>query len=197
MRRVLKGILILPLSQLLIMTTAATSSHVAELKSKFPYGLLSDDYGILTINDLALNACHIKPTPFVPGVIHPYEYWLCFKSKTVSAACEDTHSSNEDGHIGWVRVKAQDDQLTYDFTKPRPWAIRMCRDFVKSLKNLIRGTSHTCISASYISKEEINEKGQRERLGELNRLKTRKGCEGAECLLTEEIRRDFCPNLKL
>ena len=61
----------------------------------------------------------------------------------------------------------------------------------------MKGTSHACISASYIGKEEENESGQKERIGILNRFKTQKGCEGEECELTQRIRQEYCPNMKL
>ena len=34
-----------------------THNHLSELKEKFPYTLLGDDYGLLTVNDLATNSC--------------------------------------------------------------------------------------------------------------------------------------------
>ena len=75
MRKILIGIL--PLFLLfwipIIAHGEVTSEHLAKLKSKYPHGLLSDDYGVLTVKDLALNACHIKPEPFVPGAFTPYE----------------------------------------------------------------------------------------------------------------------------
>ncbi|NQW45012.1 MAG: hypothetical protein HQ462_06370 [Deltaproteobacteria bacterium] len=198
MRKILIGTLPLFLSFWIpiIAYGGVTSEHLAKLKSKYPHGLLSDDYGVLTVKDLALNACHIKPEPFVPGAFTPYEYWICFESKNILAICEDQHFSNEDGHVGRVQVEAHDHQIAYQFIAARPWAIRDCIDFVKTLKNLVRGTSHACISASYIDKEKKNQRGQMERIGIFNRIKTDKGCEGKECVFTEKIRQEYCPDLK-
>lgn len=50
-----------------ILVCGAENAHLDKLKSMFPNGLLSDDYGVLTQNDLALNACRLKPPPFIPG----------------------------------------------------------------------------------------------------------------------------------
>ncbi len=44
----------------------APSQYLITLKSKFPNGLLGNDYGILTVGDLALNACRFKPRLFPP-----------------------------------------------------------------------------------------------------------------------------------
>jgi len=187
---------ILILLSLTSLAIGASTDHLTDLRKKYPYGLLTNDYGILTVNDLALNACRIRPAPFVPGENQPYQYWLCFRSKSVRAVCEDANASNEDGHVGWVRVRANDNQFEYNFIKPRPWPIRDCREFVRDLKRLLTGTSHACISASYIDKEKKNETGRLERMGYLNRLKTRKGCEGEECRLTKWIKSEFCPDPK-
>lgn len=167
------------------------SDHLVEIKSKYPYGLLNDDYGVLTVNDLALNACHIKPEPFIPGALNPYEYWLCFDSKNVWAVCDDQNFSNEDGRVGRVIVKAKNHKIAYHFIEARPWPIQDCKGFVKKLQSLVQGTSHACISASYISKEKNNE-----RTAIFHRLKTHMGCEGEECVFTEKIKREYCPGLK-
>ena len=197
MRKILIGILIIfSLSQTLLFAQESISHHLTELKSKYPYGLLNDDHGILTINDLALNACHIKPEPFVLGGFTPYEYWLCFESTAIKVICEDQHFANEDGYIGRVAVDVKDHLIMYHFFESRPWSVRSCRSLARTLKKIMRGTSHACISASYIDKEEKNEQGQMERLGIFHRLKTKKGCEGEECRLTEKVRKQDCPELK-
>jgi hypothetical protein len=195
MQKILISILIpLLLCHLSSITKGAATNHRDELKKKFPYGLLTDDYGILTLNDLALNSCHSKPEPFVPGRLSPYEYWLCFESKNILAACEDQNFSNEDGYVGRLVVQAQDQQFKYRFIESRPWPITDCGNFAKTLKKLVQGTSHACISASYMD-EEKKELGKKERIGIFNRLKSRKGCEGTECNFTETIKKEFCPDL--
>ncbi len=196
MRKILRGAFIFfILFQTSTFVLGSNASHISELKLKYPHGLVGDDFGVLTINDLALNACHIKPKPFVPGAFNPYEYWLCFESKSVVATCEDQDFTNEDGHVGRVVVDAQDSEFSYHFIESRPWSIRDCRSFAKTLKNLIQGTSYACISASYIDKEQKNEKGKNVRIGIFHRLKTKKGCEGQECKLTEKMKREYCPRL--
>ena len=197
MRKKLRKVYVL-LSFCLIATPVfgSLSDHLLALKSRFPYGLLGDDYGILTINDLALNACHFKPEPFAPGALNPYEYWICFESKTVLPICEDRNFSNEDGHVGRVAVEAQDHRIAYSFIEPRPWRIRECRSFVRNLKKLMKGTSHACISASYIGDDEDDGPGKKERMGILNRFKTPKGCDGEECAFTDKVRQEYCPDLK-
>src|ERR1700681_3643600 len=99
----MRKVMILFLScQVAIFAFGTTLEHLRMLQSKYPYGLLGDDYGILTISDLALNACHVKPEPFVPGNFTPYEYWLCFENKLILVACEDCGFLEEEGAVGRV-----------------------------------------------------------------------------------------------
>ncbi len=155
----------------------APADHLLSLKSKYPYGLIGDDYGVLTIGDLALNARHIKPEPFVPGKFTPYEYWQCFKSKAILSECESIGMIDGEGVFGRVSVKVYANQINHKFIESRPWPVRECRSFVKDLKILLRGTSHACISASFIEND-IDNSGQKSSIGIFHRMKTRKGYEG-------------------
>ena len=82
------------------MALGARQNHVQTLKSKFPYGPIGEDaYGVLTLNDLTLNACHSTPEPFIQSSISSHQYWQCFKSKNISAACEDIGPLDEAGRM--------------------------------------------------------------------------------------------------
>jgi hypothetical protein len=173
------------------------SPHLAKLKSKFPNGLLSDDYGVLSLKDLALNACRLKPPLFSPGATDWYQYWICFERKNVLPTCDDEGVDETEGHIGRVNIEASNQEVIYQFFERRPWPIRDCKSFVRDLKKIMTGTLHACVSASGITKEKKNKQGRMERLGFLHRFKTRKGCEGEECELTKEFKKEYCPELKL
>ena len=59
------------------LVNAKTESKASlNLKSKFPYALITEDYGILTSDDLEINGCIAKPTPFYEDSIS-YPYWRC------------------------------------------------------------------------------------------------------------------------
>lgn len=188
MWKILIGILLFISFHTQAVSCSTTSGHLRELRSRYPYGLLSDDFGVLTINDLALNACRIKPIPLVPGALNPYEYWICFESKAILAICEDQNFSNEDGRVGRVIIEAHNDEGSYQFIESRPWPIRDCIGFVKAVENLIQGTTHSCISSSYIDRD------KKEYMGIFHRIKTAKGCEGEECILTDRIKKENCPD---
>ncbi len=173
-----------------------TSNHLSHLRSKFPFGLLGDDYGVLTINDLALNACHFKPESFVPGVLTPYEYWQCFESNALSLTYRQKRSIDGEGIFGRVTLKVYKDQLLHEFIESRPSPARESRRFARNLKKLIRDSSHVCISASYIE-HNLDKSGQKTALGIFHRLKSTKGYEGEAGRFTNKIRRAYCPKINL
>jgi hypothetical protein len=174
---------------------AAPSNHLLTLKSKFPYGLLTDDYGILTVNDLAINACYFEPRPLSSDSFAAYEYWQCFDSKKLSVECVrgDVPDENE-GVLGLVVVNTFLGPIKHQYIERRLWPIRECRHFTKDLKELLKGTAHACISGSYIEKEE--KKGRKEIAWLFERMKTVNGCEGRGCEFTRKIQREECPDFQ-
>ena len=171
---------------------ARPSDHLQVLKSKYPYGLIGDDYGILSIQDLALNACHFDPIPFAPNSLNPYQHWQCFENKKISLSCEDIDSIPDyGGPAARVVVNAVAGNTTHQFIESRPWPLGECRSFLKSLRVIMKGTTHSCISGYNFGAEE-NKNGIKESIAMLGRFKTRRGCEGQECELTEKIKREYC-----
>lgn len=169
------------------------SNHLMILKSKFPHGLLGDDYGILKTRDLAINACRFKPKPFPPDTLtRPNEYWQCFESRSISLSCSSSGVRDDDeGVMGLVVVNAPTGQTNHKYIERRPWPIGECKSFLKDLDLLLKGTLHVCISGSFIEDE-----------GKISswifeRLKTRKGCEGRGCDFTNKMKQEYCPNLRL
>jgi hypothetical protein len=176
----------------------AQGGHLAELKSKFPYGLLSDDYGILNVNDLAINACIAEPRIFNPdNRYHSYEYWQCFESKTISFSCSSNGISDKyEGIMGLVTVKVSSEHGQHEYIERRPWPIKECKGFLNDAAALLKGTRNACISGSFIEPES-GDSSYPTFSWVFERLKTKKGCEGHDCVLTKNFKRDICPNIKL
>lgn len=175
-----------------------TGSHLAELKSKFPYGLLGDDYGVLTLNDLAINACGVVPRPFNSNShYYPYEYWQCFESKTLSFDCDSNGIPDEhEGVMGLIVVKASMNGVQHEYLERRFWPIKDCKGFLKDAAAILKGTQYACISGSFIE----NEKGPSAPPSTswlFDRIKTKKGCEGHDCDFTQNFKQENCPDLKL
>lgn len=171
--------------------------HLAELKSKYPHGLLSDDYGILTLNDLAINTCGVTPKPFnIDSRYYPYEYWQCFESRTISFDCDSNGIPDEyEGVMGLIVVKTSASGVQHEYIEHRLWPIKECKRFIKDAAHLLKGTEYACISGSFIE----NEKGRSGHLSSswlFERIKTKKGCEGRHCDFTKEFKQENCPNFK-
>lgn len=194
-QRLISGLSLLMLCLLSILTLGATNKHLTELKSKFPYGLLGDDYGILTTDDLALNACDAKPQPFIPTSRYsPYQYWQCFESKNVTFACDSNGIPDKyEGVMGLITVKASADGVRHDYIERRLWPINECKGFIKDAAALLKGTKYACISGSFIETEK-DRSGRFSTSWIFERIKTKKGCEGQGCNFTEEYRRNNCPS---
>jgi hypothetical protein len=170
-------------------------NHTQLLREKFPFGLLGDDFGVLTTNDLAINACFVKkPKPFKLGAMDPYEYWQCFETKKIKLACAERGVSNKaEGPEARVEISVFDTQSKHVFFANRPWALQDCTSFLRDLKKLIKDVKHACISAAYIGIES-EESGKTTYAGVFHRLKTKKGCEGDQCTLSAKEWQKYCPS---
>ncbi len=176
----------------------STDNHLVDLKLKFPHGLVSDEHGILNVEDLAINACEVRPRPFnSTSLYYPYEYWQCFETKKISFNCDTNGTPDEhEGVMGLIVVKTSLDGIDHKYIAPRLWPIKNCKRFLKDAATLLKGEKYACVSGSFIE----NEKDRRGYLSTswlFGRIKTKKGCEGQRCDLPKKFKQDNCPNLKL
>jgi hypothetical protein len=62
-----------------------------EIKQKYPYPLLTEDYGLLNENDLAAYTWGLKPRPFTKQESSgAYTYWQCFPRESIEVTLTDT-----------------------------------------------------------------------------------------------------------
>lgn len=174
-----------------------THDHLSELKEKFPYALLGDDYGILTVSDLATNACgrFSEPLDSDSDTSKSYLYWQCFESKTISFDCEEYTSYSQKGLSGLIVITAKKDKEQNDYIEHKPWPIKECKQFIRDAAKLIKGTKYACMAGSFIEKK-TSPSGQISKSWMVERIKTRKGCEGRDCKFTKKFQQETCPELK-
>jgi hypothetical protein len=166
--------------------------------SSLAYGLLGDDHGVLTLNDLAINACFVVPKQFkATSPYYPYEYWQCFKSKSISFDCDSNGIPDEhDGVMGLIVAKVTAHEQRYEYMTSRFWPIKDCKRFLRDVALLFKSTKCACVSGSYINKD----KDSSDHLSTswlFGRIKTKKGCEGHHCDFTRKFKKENCPTLKL
>lgn len=197
-QRLAHGAFLIILCVISSIALGATDNHLAELKSKFPYGLLGDDYGVLTMDDLAINACDAEPIPFAyDSRHHSYQYWQCFESKNISFSCDSNGIPDEhEGVMALVIVKALINHTQHEYLERRFWPIKDCKDFLKDAAALLNGARYACISGSFIENK-IDHSSHQTTGWVFERLKTKKGCEGHDCEFTKKFKQDSCPNIKL
>jgi hypothetical protein len=171
---------------------ATPNRHLEELKSNFPYGLLTDDYGILTKNDLAINDCIATPVPF-NSRSHSYTYWQCFESKSITIDCDSDGIPDEhEGILGLVVVKACTTSILHDYIERRLWPIKDCKGFVKDAKKILKGTQYACIAGAFIG-DKLTTIPDKETISwTFERIKTTKGCEGRVCDFNKEFKQSNC-----
>lgn len=180
------------------LASGAADPHVEELKSKFPYGLLGGDHGILNLDDLAMNVCRVVPKPFEPDSrYYPYEYWQCFESKTISFDCDSSGIPDKhEGVMGLIVVKASISGVQHEYLEGRLWPIKECKRFLRDAAALLKGDQHVCISGSF-NKNELDPSVPPLTSWMFDRIKTKNGCEGHHCDFTQKFKQENCPDLKL
>lgn len=93
-----KGIIFILVIWLVFPFDASAVSVLA--KQRYPYPLLTNDYGILDDIDLAAYTWGLKPRSFTPNEVSGrYTYWQCFPRECISIVLEDTGLSSSD--VGW------------------------------------------------------------------------------------------------
>lgn len=153
-------------------------------KQKYPYGLLTDDYGILTENDLAIYTLNSNSEPFSDKQNSgAYNYWQCFPRDHVSISFEDMGYSSE--NIGWKDTLAEmkitvwiKPGVFHEYEMRRTWAVTdSLKDFTH-WHHLMKGEKYVCLAGHFVSREHHIEKGVKtEVYGWIfDKIKTKKGC---------------------
>lgn len=68
-----------------------------DIKKKYPYPLLTDDYEILNENDIAAYTWGLKSRPFTTKEPSgEYTYWQCFPRESIEITLTDTGQTASD-----------------------------------------------------------------------------------------------------
>ena len=152
------------------------NAHLDKLKKEFPLGLISDDYGILEIQDLRSNACVARPYAFLKGEWGIYEIWQCFEVKKSNFDCEIGGRDDDTKEImAMLVIFGQRGKESHEFISRRPISLMECRDRQADWRKMIKNEKYVCVSGSFPGKELV--KGVPGWVWFFGRYKTRKGCE--------------------
>ncbi len=153
------------------------ATHLQELKLSFPFGLLTDDYGVLNKMDLMINTCIAKPTPFSStDTISPYPYWQCFEVENSAMNCErGRYDPHEKAVMSMLVVVGERDAERHEFISRRPISLRSCELYQKDWQKLTQNERYVCVSGSDHSM--VIQNGKPVGNWIFGRYKTNKGCD--------------------
>lgn len=151
--------------------------RLEELKKDFPYGLLTDDFGVLNKQDLKTNTCIAEPIPFFKEAkASPYPYWQCFEVKETKMVCErGTYDSYEKAVMSMLVISGVRDGERHEFISRRPISLVSCRLYQKDWHRLTKNEKYICVSGAEARKEIKDSKTVW--VWVFGRYKTRKGCD--------------------
>ncbi|MBX9704032.1 MAG: hypothetical protein K2X39_07745 [Silvanigrellaceae bacterium] len=156
--------------------TFAKSKHLETLISKHPYALLGDDYGILNLDDLAINACRARPSPFTLQDFSDYPRWQCFESKKSKLFCDVQDYNVDYDNLGALLViSAKKNGFKHEYLSRRAIDYDDCKSFAKDWKRLSKNQKYVCVDGSFISQKKASDGGITS-YWIFEKFKTKKGC---------------------
>ena len=176
MRKVTLALLISAICSIPNLAVASASTeHLRRLNAKYPYGLLGEDFDLLTDRDLIANTCQVDPAPFPSSANFPY--WQCFHTKNVKLECDPEGGIHDPGKPQQVLIVLEiHDELGHqEYLSRRYIDLDDCISYRKEWRKLTRHQSHVCISGSYIHDE--LKSGENVRYWIFDKYKTRAGCD--------------------
>lgn len=168
-------------------STAEAISIVA--KKKYPYPLLTKDYGILSDNDVATYAWGMKPRPFTEKEISGgYIYWGCFRRDDISITLKDIGFSSED--IGWkdnyadiVLTVQNNPYLIHQYEMRSRWSVTDYEKKFNLWRKLMKNEKFVCLAGAFSDRERerLNGKIKETYNWIFERIKTKRGCDCYLC----------------
>jgi hypothetical protein len=170
-------------------------THLQELRKEFPYGLLTDDYGILNKQDLRTNTCIAEPIPFSEKHhVSSYPYWQCFEVRKSKMICErGKYDPHEKTLMSMLVVSGIRDGELHEFISRRPISFRSCRLYQRDWQKFTRNEKYVCVSGADPDKE-IKE-AKTVWVWIFGRYKTKRGCDSyfdGECNIQRFLANGLC-----
>ena len=168
-----------------------------EIRSKYPYGILTEDYGILSEEDFRINTCIAKPEPFSETKMSNYPIWQSFEVRDLKIYCEGNTYDPDEGSrmtslvISMVRNKAG----LQEYFIPKPMKIQECKEFIREWDNYTLNEKYICLCGS-LPQVDKERGGKKVTSWVFNRFKTKKGCDSyaeGQCDLNYHRAARNCP----
>lgn len=147
----------------------------SQMIKKYPFGLLGDDFNILSIEDLESNACMAKPVLFTKK-LSAYPYWQCFETQKTKLFCDGYMYDEEvKDFFTTLVVEGTVNNVQHVYVGRKALSFELCKDLEKKWNKLTKNENHVCISGPFTSiKKQKN--NQESFLWTFDKFKTKKGC---------------------
>jgi hypothetical protein len=192
--------IIIPLSFILLSlsTLAAPSkklTHLESLRTKYPYGLIGDDFGILNETDLAINTCNMLPEA-ITSKADEYPRWQCFETSLALFDCEDEdYDTDEKSEMAILGIDIHTDNTDHSYNARRAIPMKGCKLHKREWEKLTKNEKYFCISGPHWS-EKKETSGKTETVWGFDKFKTRKGCDSffeGDCSLQYQLKQGCKP----
>jgi hypothetical protein len=164
-----------------------------EAIKKNPYALLTDDYGILTGDDIAITACRFGPVQFNEDD-YSGRFWKCYLTKDVKFECDEPFfvENEEELEVFYTFTASERDKSSTYYPR-RHVPVSVCKDLKRRWNQLTKNQKHVCLLGVYDGKriEDQNGSTTKELIWRWNSLRTKKGCEAdfaEDCSLKKSIK---------
>ncbi len=165
------------LANILCLTLAA-----ANLSMSWPsrrMGLLTDDYGVITKQDLDEEEEKAIPQPF-PSDFPAFQYWQCLPTNKIYIKCDALGFTEieKGGEIGQHTLELTSKREVFHFYTRHNSSLQDCREMVAQWNSVIQGENIVCISGSYLGTDlRKNETGNlvKHSTWEIDRMKSGHG----------------------
>jgi len=152
-------------------------------KKKYPYTILTNDYGILNERDLYDG---LKSEPFSlespPKDAYAHIYWQCLSREDVSTTLEDIGYSSypSDDNDGMLIITAYvKPGISHKYATRRNWPIMGVEERFNRWLKLMKGEKYVCLAGRFGFREEKVTLGKKQQVyvWVFERMKTKKGCD--------------------
>jgi len=168
----------------------AASALSNNLKHKYPYTVLTDDYGLLNEIDLDSELDGVKHPPVFSYENRAFIYWQCFPRDSVTVSLEDLGYSPEDDDESDIKYNGENKAdliitahgkggVVHKYTVWGRLPIMQTEDRFNQYLKLMHNEKHVCLAGAYMEKEVGVMQGRKQQVHYwvFEKVKTNKGCE--------------------
>jgi hypothetical protein len=125
-------------------------------------GLLTDDRGIVTSEDLNEEEKYNKCYPFEPAYDisqtpddNCLNYWQCLSTDDVYINCDDVGDNGDFPHAGSADFWVKEGGITHHYMTRRDFSLDSCQRWVTEWKEVMRGEDVVCLSGDFLLRKDL------------------------------------------